>query len=182
MPGYVVGPGNQILSDGTYDYTYDADGNCVRRTSIATSAVTEYTWDNRNRLVEVEDLASPGGPVTQAVDYLYDVENRWIGETVNQENGQPVQTTHFAYDGNQIVLQFQSNSPLPLGEGQGEGNQSQGAILTDRYVWGPAVDQLLSDEQLLPSPSGRGAGGGLMKRNSNCHPDCVAPSAKASLR
>jgi RHS repeat-associated protein len=142
MPGYVVGPGNQILSDGTYDYTYDADGNCTSRTSIATGAVTEYTWDNRNRLVEVEDLASAGGPVTQAVDYLYDVENRWIGETVNQENGQPVQATHFAYDGNQIVLQFQGTSAT------GSASALTAANLSDRYVWGPAVDQLLSDEKV----------------------------------
>ena len=26
-PGYVIGPDNEILSDGTYTYTYDAEGN-----------------------------------------------------------------------------------------------------------------------------------------------------------
>jgi hypothetical protein len=103
----VVGPGNELLSDGTYNYQYDADGNCIERTNIATGAVTDYTWDNRNRLIAVTDRASAAGPATEVVDLIYDVENRWIGETVNPENGQPVHTTLFAYDGNQIVLQFQ---------------------------------------------------------------------------
>ena len=68
------------------------------------------------------------------------------------------------YDGNQIVLQFDSSSPLPSGEGQGEGTSGEGdgtsasansqgvqltaADLSHRYLWGPAVDQLLSDEQV----------------------------------
>jgi len=36
-PGYVIGPDNQLLSDGTYNYTYDADGNEATKTNIATS-------------------------------------------------------------------------------------------------------------------------------------------------
>ena len=28
-PGYVTGPDNELLSDGTYNYQYDADGNCI---------------------------------------------------------------------------------------------------------------------------------------------------------
>ena len=79
--GYVIGPDNELLSDGTYNYSYDADGNCTERTNIATGAVTDYVWDNRDRLVEVIDRASAGGAITQDVHYTYDAENRWIGET-----------------------------------------------------------------------------------------------------
>jgi hypothetical protein len=48
-----VGPNNEILSDGTYTYSYDAEGNCTERVNIATGADTDYTWDLRNRLTEV---------------------------------------------------------------------------------------------------------------------------------
>ena len=59
--GYVIGPDNELVSDGTYNYSYDADGNCTERTNIATGAVTDYVWDNRDRLVEVIDRATPAG-------------------------------------------------------------------------------------------------------------------------
>ncbi len=93
-----------------------------------------------------------GGAATQVVDLIYDVLNRWIGETVDADgDGDVDHATRFVYDGQQIVLQFESSSPLPLaGEGQGEGgeNESPALQLTHRYLWGQAVDQLLCDEQV----------------------------------
>jgi RHS repeat-associated protein len=136
--GYVIGPDNELLSDGTYNYAYDADGNCTERTNIATGAVTDYVWDNRDRLVEVIDRASAGGAITQDVYYSYDAENRWIGQTVSIP-GQTVQQTSYAYCGNQVVLQFDgASSTSPLGV----------ANLSQRYLWGPAVDQILAGEQV----------------------------------
>ena len=46
---------------------------------------------------------------------------------------QPAASTYYAYDGNQIVLKF---------------NGSAASNLADRYLWGPAVDQILADEQV----------------------------------
>jgi RHS repeat-associated protein len=77
----------------------------------------------------------------------YDAFNRWVGETI-MANGTTTQT-RYVYDGSQIVLQF---------DGTG-GSDLAAANLSHRYLWGPAVDQLLADEQLLPSTSGGGAGG-----------------------
>ena len=59
---YVVGVNNQLLSDGTFWYEYDAEGNRTLRyvwTDTDTdgqidpgerSQITEYEWDHRNRL------------------------------------------------------------------------------------------------------------------------------------
>ena len=100
--------------------------------------VTEYVWDNRNRLVEVTDSAQYGGPATQAVDYLYDTENRWIGENIDGD-GVIDHQTRFTYDGTQIVLQFDKD---------GEGALTN-ADLSHRYFWRPdIVDQLIADEQV----------------------------------
>ena len=59
----------------------DADGDGVL--DAGDTSITEYGWDNRNRLVEITDLAVFGGSPTQVVDYLFDVENRWIGSLVD---------------------------------------------------------------------------------------------------
>jgi len=34
--GYQTGPANRLQSDGTYNYTYDAEGNLIQKTEIAT--------------------------------------------------------------------------------------------------------------------------------------------------
>jgi hypothetical protein len=48
------------------------------------------------------------------------------------------------YDGQQIVMQFDGTGTSDL----------TAANLSHRYLWGPAVDQLLADEQLLPATGG----------------------------
>ena len=63
--GYATGAGNCLLSDGIYTYLYDKEGNRVRRTTIATGAVTEYGWDYRNRLVSVTERATLGTALNQ---------------------------------------------------------------------------------------------------------------------
>ena len=134
---------------------YDADGNetakfiDVHHTGVLSAGdtnVTQYTWDADKRLVEVTTSAVAGGPVMQVVVYLYDAEERWLGENIENGSGVVTHETRFVYDGNQIVLQFDES-----GSGQ-----MTNANLSHRYLWGPAVDQLLSDEQLSASSSGQG--------------------------
>ena len=76
----------------------------------------------------------------------YDASNRWVGETVAA--GSTVDVRAFAYDGNQVVLQFDESgatAPAPA---------MTAANLTHRYLWGPAVDQLMADEQTSGATSG----------------------------
>ncbi|MGA2069443.1 MAG: RHS repeat-associated core domain-containing protein [Thermoguttaceae bacterium] len=81
--------------------------------------------------------ATQGGPVTQAVTYSYDAENRWVGESVSVP-GQPIEQIRFAYDGDQIVLEFEGTGTAPLTT----------ANLSHRYLWQPGVvDQLMADER-----------------------------------
>ncbi len=131
--GYLVGAYSRLLSDGTYNYEYDGEGNRIKRTDTATGEVTEYVWDHRNRLAAVIDRASDGGPILQSVEYVYDSHNRWIAKSIDADGEGPEEatSTHFVYDGNQIILQIGA-------EGQ----------VTNRYLWGPAVDQILADEQV----------------------------------
>lgn len=53
MTGYSTGGNNRLLSDGTYDYEYDAEGNQTKKTTIATDDYVVYSWDHNNRLTAV---------------------------------------------------------------------------------------------------------------------------------
>jgi RHS repeat-associated protein len=167
LANYITGPNNELLFDGTYRYTYDPEGNRTARfiwtdadadgqvDSGERSQITDYAWDNRNRLVSVTDYATDGGPAVQVVHYSYDTHNRWISRTVDPDGAgtQSADTTYFVYDGNQIVLTF-VDPDGPSG--------SQPVTLASRLLWGPAVDQLLADEQLSPLPPGEGQGEGRL--------------------
>ncbi|MDR3638705.1 MAG: RHS repeat-associated core domain-containing protein [Isosphaeraceae bacterium] len=128
--GIQTGKNNELLSDGTYNYSYDAEGNLVKKTDIATGAVTRYTWDYHNRLTKVVYL-NASGTETGEVDYTYDVNDELIGESVQTgaPGSQAPVVQRFVYDGTNIALVF-----------NGAG------ALTDRYLYGPGVDQVLADE------------------------------------
>ena len=128
--GYSTGDDNRLTSDGVYTYLYDAEGNRTKRTRISDGAVTEYTWDYRNRLINVTERASTNGPATKVTEYTYDVFNRRVTKDVDTDGDEDFDRgERYVYDGDNIVLQFNLASTL-----------------TDRYLFGPGVDQVLADE------------------------------------
>ena len=75
---------------------------------------------------------------TEEIDYTYDVFDNLIGRkdtTYNSDGSVATSATQrYVFDGTNMVLAFDGN-----------GN------LTDRYLWGPAVDQVLADEHFTIS-------------------------------
>lgn len=136
---YVTGPGNRLLSDGTYDYDYDDEGNMILRTETATGAVRQFEWDHRNRLRRVTDRASAAGVITNEATYTYDALDRRIAKTVDADGeGAAVETTeHYVYDGIHVLLEFT--------DGDGSGSVDQ-PVLSVRNLFGPGVDQVLAQE------------------------------------
>ena len=128
--GYVTGENNQLLSDGTYNYEYDAEGNRVRRIEIATGIVTEYEWDYRNRLTGVVTFDSSGNVISDS-DYAYDAFDKRIAKFVDADGDGAGETVveRFVYDGDHIALTF-----------DGEGN------LIERFFHGAEVDQVIAQE------------------------------------
>ncbi|MCA9206307.1 MAG: RHS repeat protein, partial [Planctomycetales bacterium] len=131
--GFTVGDDNRLTSDGTFTYEYDAEGNRVRRSETATGDVTEYTWDHRNRLTAVVTRNS-GGVVLQHVEYTYDPFNNRIAKQVDVDGDGPAESEgeHYVYNGSRIALVFDNT-----------GN------LQHRYLHGPAIDQILADEDAM---------------------------------
>ena len=129
---YTVASNNRMTSDGTYDYTYDDEGNRITRTKISDDSMTEYSWDHRNRLTKVVERATgSGGAITKQTDYKYDVFNRRISKSYDADGagGGSAAVSRYVYDGHNIVLQFDGSNTL-----------------THRYLHGPSIDQILADE------------------------------------
>ena len=152
----VIGANNEVLFDGTYTYTYDADGNeTAKFIDVNHTGVLQCGRHQRDP-VHLGRRQPVGAGHHQCdlrrrahadVVYLYDAEGRWIGENIENGSGVVTHETRFVYDGNQIVLQFDENR---------QRLQMTNADLSHRYLWGPAVDQLLSDEQMSPLSSRAG--------------------------
>ena len=150
MSGYQTGSDNRLTSDGTYTYTYDAEGNRLTRTKTATGEVTEYTWDYHNRLTKVTDKNSQG-TVTQVVEYTYDVFNRRIGRKLDTSSPfdmadavieryvlDDIHNGLVSLDGGNVVLDFVDP----------DGSGAQPMAMSRRYLHGEAVDQLFAQEDL----------------------------------
>jgi RHS repeat-associated protein len=152
---YATGGSNQLLSDGTYRYAYDDEGNRTLRyvdnllqgtqgeLDAYDTDITEYVWDYRNRLVAVSNFDTytdyTGDDPDQVVAYAYDYQNRLVRKVLDSDgDGDTDASTVFVHDGNQIAAQFDKT-------GTGD---AAAADLSHRYLWGQAVDQLLADEQV----------------------------------
>lgn len=123
MAGYVTEDGNRLSSDGTFNYSYDNEGNVLTKVRIADGQQTEYTWDYRNRLTDVV-VKEASGAVLTAEHFTYDVDGRRIGVSVNGEQ------TWTVYNGQNPYADF---------DGTG--------ALTTRYLYGEAIDQLFARTQ-----------------------------------
>ena len=139
---YTTGVHNRLVSDGTYAYDYDAAGNLIRRTTVATGESIEYDWDHRGRLVRVTSLDDEETP-TSRVDYFYDHLDRRIAKAIDETGVGEVDEAslaHFVYDGANVLLQ--------LTDVDGVGGTA--ARVMHRYLYGPLVDQVLLDNHSPP--------------------------------
>jgi RHS repeat-associated protein len=134
MSGYLTGPDNRVTSDGTYNYQYDHEGHRIKQTEIATGKTTSYVWDFRGRLTDITYQASSyiNSHVYRQIHYNYDGLDRLVLKEIDA-NGDGVYETSesYVYDGENVVLVF----------------NSAGSV-TNRYLQGPGVDQVLADEQV----------------------------------
>jgi RHS repeat-associated protein len=97
----VVGADNRLLSDGTWNYSYDNEGNLVKKTRVGGGATWNYGYDFHNHLTSASQSATDGGPVQLQDNFQYDALDRRITETV-APTGQAATTQHFVYNGQEV--------------------------------------------------------------------------------
>jgi len=137
--GYVTGPANRLLSDGTFNYGYDDEGNTILRTEVSTGVTRAFEWDYRNRLVRVTDM-STGGIITSESRYTYDALNRRTAKMVDNDGAGPAieKKDMYVYDRDHVVLEF-----VDITEGSGILEQPK---LEIRNLFGQGVDQIIAQE------------------------------------
>jgi len=89
---------NQVLTFIDKTFTYDKNGNM--RTVRDTCGTTNYIWDVRDRLIEINGFTSGCRPLTAS--FKYDAMNRRIQKTINGR------TIEYIYDGNDIVAEIEN--------------------------------------------------------------------------
>jgi len=152
--GYTTGTNNEVTSDGTYNYAYDAEGNLTQKTTIATGAYVTYAWDYHNRLTDVSNYTS-GGTLTSHTHYVYDIYDRLIGTQTDLTGGGTYTSSQwFVYDAGSLA--GANSSPPSQGGAGGAGSNvilayNGSGTLTDRLLvvppsGGASANQVLADE------------------------------------
>ena len=139
---YTTGANNETVSDGTYQYTYDSEGNRTEK-FLWTDAnedgiiddnektlVQTYEWDYRNRLTSVTNYEN--GLESEVVSYTYDYLNQMLSRSITIDS--TTTTESYLYDNGQIAVQFDNT-----------GNIS--AV----NLWGANIDELVAVERLAQS-------------------------------
>jgi RHS repeat-associated protein len=150
--GYVTGADNLLLSDGTYKYQYDKDGNVIKRTKISDGSVTLYAWNYADQLTQVtsETSAGFGGYVTMIVTYSYDAFGNQIRRTERTYSSSgPTSATTYSY-----TVYNGANPYLVVTDANELADGAADAAITQRDLYGPAVDQVLATDSCTGSSSG----------------------------
>ena len=109
--GYVVGADNRLLSDGTWNYSYDKDGNVVGKVNISTGVSWAYGYDARDRMVSAVERDA-AGTLSLQVHYAYDVFDHRIEEDVYDPSNGQTDTSRFAFNGDQVWAVLDGNNDL----------------------------------------------------------------------
>jgi RHS repeat-associated protein len=127
--GTVIGPGNRLKEDANYTYTYDNEGNLIRKTAKAGSSVGQiqwdYSYDEANRLLRATKTDLSQNQVVLQVDYSYDALGNRMERVTTSGGTQSFQ--RFAYDGSNVWADLNGSN-----------------VLQSRYLRGDAVDQLFA--------------------------------------
>ena len=113
---------NQLEEDAEQTYSYDANGNQIRKANKVTGLSTRFEYDAENRLIGI--LPEDAG----GVHYLYDGLGRRIEKNVSGV------VTRYIYDNEDILLEL-----------DGSGN------ILARYTHGPGIDEPLIMKRDLDS-------------------------------
>ncbi len=98
---YAYNDDEQLTTNGKETFEYNADGELVKRTVIATGAVTTYGWNAHGELTTVH---LPNG---NTESFAYDPLGRRVSATSAGK------TTSYVYDGENVHLEYEGSGSAP---------------------------------------------------------------------
>jgi|GEM_PF-6385730 len=105
ITGYTYNAGNELTSNSSYTYTYDADGNLATKTDLSSNETT-YSYDSRNELTGV------GLPSGTNWTHQYDARGNRIAKSSGTASGQ---TVYYIYAGLKLLAILDgSNNPIVI--------------------------------------------------------------------
>jgi RHS repeat-associated protein len=122
---------NRLLSDATYDYTYDNQGNQTSRTERATGHKTTYAWNS------LQQLTSAHLPDGTEVTYRYD----GLGRRVEQSTASGA--TRYINLGANVVAEYDATNTLRASYVTTIGSGNLPGMPLETTVGGKAVYPLL---------------------------------------
>lgn len=130
---------NQLLNDGDAIYTYDLNGNLLKK--ISGNKVINFTYDALDRLVSFSDSS-------QHVRYTYDEANRRLSKEICHkgaaEESTPKVTTKYIYQGQNEIGSLNAKDEIVelrlLGAGKGAEIGAAVALEIDKKVFAPIHD------------------------------------------
>ena len=128
--GYAVGTNNEMTSDGTYRYLYDAEGNRTRKfrdqnangqLDSGDTDITEYAWDHRNRQAKKVSEADGARGQPAQITYYWPGCTRMVLRIPPQATAQRrgrrtslAQPGHYVFDGGRIALELSGSHATRL--------------------------------------------------------------------
>ena len=107
MTGYTTGTGNELTSDGAYNYTYDNEGNTLTQTQIATGTRDILHLGLSQSLDGGASQGDQRGTVLNDEKFTYDVNDNRIGVMLNG-----AQQLYTVYDGSNPYIDFNGSGTL----------------------------------------------------------------------
>jgi hypothetical protein len=142
-----------LLGDGVHTFQYDHEGNLIKKIAVSTADSSDYeedySWDYHDRLVSIAiySISNNGATktLTQTIDYTYNAAGQRISRdegTGGVNNLGQNNPTYDVYIGGQLYMEVGD----ALGIGVDAFNHF--SYVSHRYLYGPAVDEVLASESL----------------------------------
>ena len=98
---------NQLTEDEDFSFTFDLNGNLIRKENKTTAEITDFTWDVQNQLIKIEEKPDAASAPTQTVEFKYDALGRRIQKSLN---GAAI--VKYVYDREDILLEYNDADTL----------------------------------------------------------------------
>lgn len=152
-------PLHQLLEDGKFSYSYDLNGNLIKKESLLTHEVFTYTYDAFDRMIAFQNSD------TKAV-YMYDETNRRLSKELFAKNsvGKWISTelNKYIYNGENEIGACNKDGKTTelrlLGLGRGAEIGAAIAIEVEGHVYAPLHDHAGSVACLIDANDGSLAG------------------------